>query len=73
MAEKPKLSDTKELRRFLLDRMHDAASGKIDAPRAKSIANFAQQIYNTLNVEIRMATLLSKSIGAKITPVKFDD
>lgn len=69
-----KLRSTKDLRAFLLKQMEGVADGEIDADAAKSVANLAQQIYNTLNVELKTAVTLSKiGDGQHIKPVRFDE
>lgn len=42
------LQTTADLRSFLIDQMIKTADGKLDAPQAKTLCNFAQQIYNTV-------------------------
>jgi hypothetical protein len=74
---KPKetdVKDTRELRMFLVEQMTGVASGKVNIDKAKAMSNLAQQVYNTLNVEVRMATALAKAkeSGADIKPVEFD-
>lgn len=68
------MRDTKELRLFLIEQMEGVASGKVNIDKAKALSNLAQQVYNTLNVEVRMATALAKAAeaGADIKPVLFD-
>lgn len=65
------IDDTRSLRNFLTQKLNDAADGKIDQAVVTGIANLAQQIYNTLNIELRTAVALSKLDGKDITPVKF--
>lgn len=68
------MKDTRELRMFLVEQMTGVASGKVNIDKAKAMSNLAQQVYNTLNVEVRMATALAKAkeSGADIKPVEFD-
>jgi hypothetical protein len=68
------MKDTRELRTFLVEQMQGVASGKVNVDKAKALSNLAQQVYNTLNVEVRMATALVKAEkdGAHIKPVSFD-
>lgn len=56
------ISDTRDLRNFLIREMVALSKGEIDAVRARHITNFAQQIYNTLNVELKAARLLPKPV-----------
>ena len=67
------MKDTRELRAFLVDQMTKVAEGKINSERAKSVANLSQQIYNTLNLEVKMTIAKSKLNGAQVLPVSFDD
>ena len=68
---KPKdIRDTRDLRQFLIRSMIAADCDEMDAAKAKSICNLAQQIHNTLTVEQRAAVLADK-LGVKaIEPVK---
>ena len=67
----PAPTDTRELREFLLDRIIDVADGRCTAEKAKSICNISQQVYNTVNVEIKMAVAQSKLDGQDVKPVNF--
>lgn len=69
------MQDTRELRAFLVQQMKGVADGKVNLDKAKALSNLAQQVYNTLTVEVRMATALAKAgkTGADIVPVKFDE
>lgn len=66
------MKDTRELRMFLLKQMDDAANGKLKSDNAKAVCNLAQQVYNTLNIEVRQAQLKAKMEGGEIAPVRFD-
>ena len=70
--EKLQLESTKDLRRFLLDRMQEVSDGELGNNEAKAICNLSQQIYNTINMEVKMAAAKSK-YGGKIDAVKFVD
>lgn len=71
---RPRLTSTKELRKFLLDQMSGVIEGRVSAEQTKSITNLAQQVYNTLNVEIKIAVARSKLTEPNgIKPVNFDD
>lgn len=59
------INNTKELRSFLTDEMLRAANGDVDSSRAKSVTNYAQQIYNTLNIELKTA-LVREKIGDQV-------
>lgn len=67
------IHDTRSLRMFLVGKMNDVAEGTLDAAQTTGIANMAQQIYNTLNIELKTAVALSKLEGKEVKPVKFDD
>jgi hypothetical protein len=66
------MKDTKELRSFLLNQMNGVAAGTVDMNAAKAVSNLAQQIYNTFNIEIKMAVAKSK-IEDEICAVSFGD
>ena len=53
-------SSTAEMRQFLLEQMTNIAEGKLEANQAKAICNFAQQIYNTVKLEMAFAQLKVK-------------
>lgn len=67
------MKDTRELRAFLVEQMQGVAAGKVNVDKAKALSNLAQQVYNTLNVEVRMAIALAKAAkdGTEIKPVPF--
>lgn len=65
--------NTKELRGFLLEQMTHVADGSQDAMDAKAICNYAQQIYNTVNLEMRHAQAVQKMGDTPIEPVVFGD
>lgn len=60
-----------ELRSFLLSQMAAVASGKQEPSHAKAICNYAQQVYNTVNMEIKYAQAKSKMGESDINPVNF--
>lgn len=65
------MKSTKDLRDFLVDQMHSAANGELDLARCKGVSNLAQQIYNTLNIEVKFAQAREK--GVDIQTVEFTD
>jgi hypothetical protein len=67
------ITDTRSLRHFLVSKMNAVAEGTLDAAQTTGIANMAQQIYNTLNIELKTAVALQKLEGQEIKPVKFND
>jgi len=67
------MKNTKDLRARLLSNMDDVANGEMTVDVAKGVCNLAQQVYNTLNIELKRAKL-SEQIGEdNIKPVSFDD
>ena len=66
------MKTSKDLRHFLVDQMEKMASGEVEAANAKGICNYAQQIYNTLNLEIKMALAKQKLVDQQVSPVDFD-
>ena len=54
------LTNTRELRSFLVEQMQGVANGRVNSEKAKSICNLAQQVYNTLNVEVKIAIARTK-------------
>lgn len=68
------MQNTKELRAFLIERMQKTASGDEPVASAKAICNYAQQVYNTLNLEVKYANVRSKlGEGVVISAVDFGD
>ena len=67
------MQNTKELRAFLVEQMNGVAEGSVNMDSAKSISNLAQQVYNTLNIEIRMAVVKSKLGDTEVVPVDFSE
>lgn len=67
------LTNTRELREFLVEQMQGVANGKVNSEKAKSIANLSQQIYNTLNIEVKIALQKSKLNGQTVDAVSFID
>ena len=62
---------TQELRSFLLEQMLNVAQGNQEATQAKAICNYAQQVYNTVNLEMKFAMLSEKMEGKEIKAVGF--
>lgn len=67
------MRNTKEFRLFLVEQMNGVVDGSVDYEKAKGIANLAQQIYNTLNLEVRMAVAKQRLGDTEIAPVSFDE
>ncbi len=55
MTKKVVINSTGTMRSFLLDQMVNVANGEQEACDAKAICNYAQQVYNTINMELRFA------------------
>ena len=66
-----KLHTTADIRSFLIEQMVKTAEGKIEVGQAKSICNFAQQIYNTVKLEMQFASMKQKEQIGKIEPVRW--
>ena len=67
------MKDTKELRAFLVQKMGEVVEGSVTGEQAKSISNIAQQIYNTLNIEVKIAVAKQKIGEEHIGAVSFID
>ena len=67
-----RITSTRTLRAFLVKSMNDVVAGTLDADRAKGVTNLAQQIYNTLNLELKVATAKAKYDKLQVDPVDFD-
>lgn len=67
------LTNTRELRQFLVEQMQGVANGRVNSEKAKSISNLSQQIYNTLNIEVKLAIAKSKLNGQEVDAVSFVD
>lgn len=66
------MKDSRELRAFLLEKMVGVGDGAIAVDQAKAICNLSQQVYNSLNIEIKMAQAKGKLGSEAIPPVSFD-
>ena len=67
------IKSTRDMRSFLLEQMQGVAEGNIDLGTAKGVANLSQQVYNTINIELKVAQAKEKIKGLTIDSVKFDD
>lgn len=65
-------SNTAEIRQFLLEQMVATAEGKVDAASAKAMCNFAQQVYNTVKLEMSFAQLTHKEGMKNIEAVSWN-
>jgi hypothetical protein len=66
------MNNTRELRAFLVEQMQGVASGKVNSEKAKSISNLSQQIYNTINIEVKIALSKAKLNGQTLDAVDFN-
>jgi hypothetical protein len=64
-----KIATTADIRNFLIENMVKTAEGKIEVGQAKAMCNFAQQIYNTIKLEMQFATLRQADKIGDIKPV----
>lgn len=67
------IRNTRDLRMFLVDRMKEVVKREIEPVQVTGIANLAQQIYNTLNIELKAAIVFEKLQGEEIKAVQFDE
>jgi hypothetical protein len=66
------MNNTRELRAFLVEQMQGVVAGKVNSEKAKAISNLSQQIYNTINIEVKLAIAKSKLNGKDVDAVQFD-
>jgi hypothetical protein len=66
------IKNTSDLRSFLLDQMVLVADGKQEANHAKSICNYAQQLYNVSNLELKYSEKKFKDPSFTLTPFNFE-
>lgn len=66
------MTNTRELRAFLVEQMQGVAAGRVNSEKAKAISNLSQQIYNTINIEVKLAISKSKLNGQSVDAVEFN-
>jgi hypothetical protein len=66
------IKNTSDLRSFLLDQMALVAEGKQDTNNAKSICNYAQQLYNVSNLELKYSEKKFKDPEFTLTSLSFE-
>jgi hypothetical protein len=66
------IKNTSELRNFLLDQMALVADGKQENDHAKAICNYAQQLYNVSNLELKYSEKKFKDPSFTLTPLSFE-
>jgi hypothetical protein len=68
------MKNTTDLRKFLLAQMQGIADGEIENDTAKGVCNTAQQVYNTLNIELKVAAATAKyGDDLQVKALSFDD
>ena len=65
-TKKPEIANTAQLREFLVDKMVAVAEDKITPQAAKSITSLAQQVHNSLRLEMDMARFVSASKALEV-------
>ena len=65
------INSTSTLRTFLVEQMTEVAEGNAELERAKGVANIAQQIYNSLLIELKIAKAKSELGDAEIESIDF--
>lgn len=58
-----KITNTKELREYLLACLEDVRSGDITEKEVKMVCDLAQQVYNTIKTDMAVAHLNVPEIG----------
>ena len=65
-----KIKSTQDLRAFLLNQIDKVSSGAQAVSQAKAICNYSQQIYNTINIELKCAAAEAKISNLKRAPIQ---
>ena len=66
-----KITDTADLRNFLLDQMIGVSDGSVDQDQARSICNRSQQVHHTITAEIKRHRALHDTQSESMPPVDF--
>lgn len=66
------MKNTSELRAFLVEQMQGVATGEVSSEMAKAVAYLSQQIYNTINIEVKLAVSKAKLNGQSLDAVPFN-
>jgi hypothetical protein len=66
------IKNTTEMRAFLLDQMALVADGQQAPDNAKAICNYAQQLYNVSNLELKYSEKKFKDPTFSMTPLSFE-
>jgi hypothetical protein len=68
------MNNTRELRTFLLGQMQGVADGEVSTDTAKGVCNISQQVYNTMNIELKVATAKARyGDELAVSPLGFND
>lgn len=67
------MKTTRDLRKYLIKQMEGVVEGTVNTDVAKGVCNLAQQIYNTVNLEIKHAHAVKALGAAAIKAVNFDE
>lgn len=65
------LNDTDDVRNFLLNQMVRVANGKMEIGHAKAVCNLAQQVYNTIKLEMQYSKLQENGGAGNVSPVSW--
>ncbi|MCP5014875.1 MAG: hypothetical protein GY938_06265 [Ketobacter sp.] len=58
----------------MLTQMQGVADGEVETDTAKGVCNIAQQVYNTMNIELKVATARAKyGEDLQVVALGFDD
>lgn len=66
------MKNTSELRAFLVEQMQAVSTGEVSSDTAKAVAYLSQQIYNTINIEVKLAVSKAKLNGQTLDAVPFN-
>lgn len=65
------MKNSQELKAFMLEQMVSVANGSQEPTQSKAICNYAQQVYNLTNLELKFAQAKTKIGETAITSVEF--
>lgn len=68
-----KITSTSDMRKYLLEQMQGVVDGKVSLETAKGVSNLAQQVYNTINIEVKVANAREQLGDAAIRSVSFNE
>jgi hypothetical protein len=70
-TEVPVVSNTREMRAFLLEQMVLVARGQLEPQQVTAVARIAQQVYNFSKLEIQAAKYLAQNKSAEVKTIDF--